>query len=163
GRWLGTGPGVLLLDEPTRGVDVGAKEELYTLIQRLAGEGRALVLISSELPEVAAQSDRVGVFREGRLVATFDPRATSPEEIAAAALPTHEGPPVADQGSHVGGGAVGPAPFALRASPSAQWLREAALLLFVVGFFGVMQALTGSFLRPDSVRGLLADAALLSF
>src|SRR5262249_8970135 len=88
GRWLAREPGVLILDEPTRGVDVGAKGEIRALIHRLAGEGRAVVLISSELPEVMAQSDRLGVFCEGRLTAFFDPRRASAEEIAAAAIPS---------------------------------------------------------------------------
>jgi ABC-type sugar transport system ATPase subunit/ribose/xylose/arabinose/galactoside ABC-type transport system permease subunit len=90
GRWLDCDPRVLILDEPTRGVDVGAKAEIHTLIHRLAEEGRAVVLISSDLPEVLAQSDRLAVFREGRLTATFDPRATSAETIAAAAIPSGE-------------------------------------------------------------------------
>src|SRR5207247_1228669 len=75
--------------EPTRGVDVGDKAEIHSLIQRLTGEGRDVVLISSDLPEVMAQSDRVGVFREGRLVAVHDPRATDAETVATLALPVH--------------------------------------------------------------------------
>jgi ribose transport system ATP-binding protein len=67
-RWLTTGSRVLLLDEPTRGVDVGARSELYKLIQRLADEGVAIVLVSSEIPEVLGLADRVLVVREGRVV-----------------------------------------------------------------------------------------------
>jgi ribose transport system ATP-binding protein len=67
-RWLATGSRVLLLDEPTRGVDVGARTELYKLIQRLADEGVAIVLVSSEIPEVLGLADRVLVVREGRVV-----------------------------------------------------------------------------------------------
>src|SRR5262249_23257263 len=63
GRWLAGRPNVLILDEPTRGVDVGAKAEIHALIHRLAGEGRAVIWISSDLPEVVRQTDRVGVFR----------------------------------------------------------------------------------------------------
>src|SRR5262249_50879643 len=77
GRWLGRHPAVLVLDEPTRGVDVGAKAEIHALVHKLADEGRAVVLISSDLPEVLSQSDRLAVFREGRLTATFDPRAAT--------------------------------------------------------------------------------------
>jgi ABC-type sugar transport system ATPase subunit/ribose/xylose/arabinose/galactoside ABC-type transport system permease subunit len=88
GRWLGCDPKVLILDEPTRGVDVGAKAEIHALIHRLADQGRAIVLISSDLTEVLAQSDRVGVFREGRLVEIVDPRQSPAEEVAAAATPT---------------------------------------------------------------------------
>ncbi|MGH3455742.1 MAG: sugar ABC transporter ATP-binding protein [Nocardioidaceae bacterium] len=67
-RWLTTGSRVLLLDEPTRGVDVGARSELYKLIQRLADEGVAIVLVSSEIPEVLGLADRVLVVRDGRIV-----------------------------------------------------------------------------------------------
>jgi ribose transport system ATP-binding protein len=67
-RWLATGSRVLLLDEPTRGVDVGARTELYKLIQRLADEGVAIVLVSSEIPEVLGLADRVLVLREGRVM-----------------------------------------------------------------------------------------------
>jgi ribose transport system ATP-binding protein len=67
-RWLATGSRVLLLDEPTRGVDVGARSELYKLIQRLADDGVAIVLVSSEIPEVLGLADRVLVVREGQVV-----------------------------------------------------------------------------------------------
>ncbi|MDK1472093.1 sugar ABC transporter ATP-binding protein [Streptomyces sp. 549] len=71
-RWLLRGCKVLLLDEPTRGVDVGARAELYTLVRRLAAEGVAVLLVSSELPEVLGLADRVLVLREGRVVHTAD-------------------------------------------------------------------------------------------
>ena len=67
-KWLDTKPRVLILDEPTRGVDVGAKREIYNLIQRLAGEGMACIVISSELPEIIGLCHRALVMREGRLV-----------------------------------------------------------------------------------------------
>ncbi|WP_114570148.1 sugar ABC transporter ATP-binding protein [Exiguobacterium flavidum] len=66
-KWLGTKPRVLILDEPTRGVDVGAKKEIYTIMNQLAEEGVAIVMISSDLPEVLGMSDRVYVMREGRM------------------------------------------------------------------------------------------------
>jgi rhamnose transport system ATP-binding protein len=86
GRWLARDPAVLILDEPTRGVDVGAKAEIHADVRRLAASGRAVVLISSDLPEVLTNSDRVGVFRQGRIVRVFE-RGVTPEELAAAALP----------------------------------------------------------------------------
>ncbi|WP_197356677.1 ATP-binding cassette domain-containing protein, partial [Streptomyces clavuligerus] len=73
-RWLLRGCKVLLLDEPTRGVDVGARAELYTVIRRLADEGLAVLLVSSEVPEVLGLADRVLVLREGRVVHTADAR-----------------------------------------------------------------------------------------
>jgi ribose transport system ATP-binding protein len=78
-RWLLVEPKVLLLDEPTRGIDVGAKSEIYTLIRKLAREGRAIVMTSSELPELLAVSDRIIVLCEGRLTALI-PRALATEE-----------------------------------------------------------------------------------
>ncbi|MFG2626236.1 sugar ABC transporter ATP-binding protein [Streptomyces sp. NPDC048473] len=73
-RWLLRGCRVLLLDEPTRGVDVGARAELYAVIRRLADEGLAVLLVSSEVPEVLGLADRVLVLREGRVVHTADAR-----------------------------------------------------------------------------------------
>ncbi len=69
GKWLATRPRVLILDEPTRGIDVGAKAEIHRLMGELAGQGLAILMICSELPEVLGMSDRVLVMREGRIVA----------------------------------------------------------------------------------------------
>ena len=71
-RWLQSGARIFLFDEPTRGIDVGAKFEIHELMRRLAKEGCAILVISSELPEVMAVSDRIGVMRGGRLVQTID-------------------------------------------------------------------------------------------
>jgi ABC-type sugar transport system ATPase subunit len=79
GRWLLTTPRILLLDDPTRGIDVGAKAELYTLIDRLCRDGVGVILTSSELPELLALADRIVVLAEGRLTAEF-PRAEATEE-----------------------------------------------------------------------------------
>ncbi len=87
GRWESTNPSVFVLDEPTRGVDVGAKAEIYKLICDMAERQAAIVLISSELPEIMAMSDRVAVLSEGRLTGVFDPKVDSEETIAAAAVP----------------------------------------------------------------------------
>ncbi len=70
-RWLATKPRVLILDEPTQGVDVGAKSEIHKIIRRLAKEGLAVIMISSDLPEVLGMSDRIGVMRGGALVAVL--------------------------------------------------------------------------------------------
>lgn len=78
-RWLLINPKLLLLDEPTRGIDVGAKAEIYSLIRRLAGEGMAVLMTSSELPELLTVADRILVMCEGRLTANF-PRAEATEE-----------------------------------------------------------------------------------
>lgn len=85
GKWLLTEPRVLLLDEPTRGIDVGAKVEVHRVIGELAAEGLAVLLISSDLPEVLSLSDRVLVLRAGRLVAEFPRAEATPEKVIAAA------------------------------------------------------------------------------
>ena len=85
-KWLARNPKVLIADEPTRGTDVGAKAEIHTLLRKLAQEGAAVVMISSELPEVLGMSDRVAVMREGRLVALLDRNQATEERVAAYAL-----------------------------------------------------------------------------
>jgi ribose transport system ATP-binding protein len=87
GKWLGTRPSVLMLDEPTRGIDIGAKAEVYRLIRELASEGLAIVLVSSELPELTLLSDRILVMREGRPTALLDPSSFSHETILEFASP----------------------------------------------------------------------------
>ncbi len=83
---LFTEPEILILDEPTRGVDIGAKMEIYALIVRLAQEGRAVIMVSSELPELLLLCDRLLVLREGALVAELDPQRTTQDEIVRYAL-----------------------------------------------------------------------------
>jgi ABC-type sugar transport system ATPase subunit len=85
GRWLLTDPKILLLDDPTRGVDVGAKAELYRLIRQLCDEGLSVVLTSSELPELLALSDRILVLSEGRLTDQMDISEATQERILEAA------------------------------------------------------------------------------
>ena len=86
-RWLGEGVRVVLLDEPTRGVDVGAKREIHEVVLGLAEAGAAVLLVSSELPEVLGVSDRILVMREGRIVAEFDRSVATEASVLAAALP----------------------------------------------------------------------------
>jgi D-xylose transport system ATP-binding protein len=90
GKWLLTHPRILFLDEPTRGIDVGAKQEIYAEINKLAKEGLAIVLVSSELPEVLGLSDRVLVLREGRVAGEFTRAEATPERVMAAATGTVE-------------------------------------------------------------------------
>ena len=86
-RWLLTDPDVLILDEPTRGIDIGVKAEFYDMIGELAVSGRAILLISSELPELLALCDRVLVMSEGRLTADIPRAEASQEAIMSAAVP----------------------------------------------------------------------------
>lgn len=81
GRWLLTKPSVLLLDEPTRGIDVGAKYEIYQLIQSLAAEGKGVIMVSSEMPELLGVCDRIIVMSGGRIAGEVYPESTSQEEI----------------------------------------------------------------------------------
>ena len=85
GKWLLTKPRVLFLDEPTRGIDVGAKQEIYAQINKLAKSGLAIVLVSSELPEVLGLSDRVLVLHEGRVTGEFTRSTATPEKVMACA------------------------------------------------------------------------------
>jgi ABC-type sugar transport system ATPase subunit len=79
GEWLATRPQILIVDEPTRGIDVGTKQEIHRLLRQLAAEGKAVMVISSDLPEALRVSDRIAVMREGRLVG-FLPAAEATEE-----------------------------------------------------------------------------------
>jgi ribose transport system ATP-binding protein len=80
-KWLFTDPKVLILDEPTRGIDVGAKFEIYTLMNKLAVEGRAVVMISSEMPELLGMCDRILVMNEGAIVGELEAHEASQERI----------------------------------------------------------------------------------
>jgi ribose transport system ATP-binding protein len=81
GRWLALGPRAILFDEPTQGVDVGAKAEIHRLIRRLADEGAAVVLISSDLEEIVAECDRVAVMHDGRVTGVLDRPHCTPQSI----------------------------------------------------------------------------------
>jgi rhamnose transport system ATP-binding protein len=84
-KWLGTKPQVLILDEPTRGIDVGTKAAVHQLMSDLAAEGLAILMISSELPEVLGMSDRILVMRSGQLTGEFSRAEATPEKLMAAA------------------------------------------------------------------------------
>jgi methyl-galactoside transport system ATP-binding protein/inositol transport system ATP-binding protein len=85
-RWMLTKPDILFLDEPTRGIDVGAKSEIYKLMRLLTGLGKSLVMISSELPEVIGMSDRILVMHEGQLKGTLDGQSATQQKIMSTAL-----------------------------------------------------------------------------
>ncbi len=86
GRWLEMHPRVLILDEPTKGIDVGAKYEIYLLMKKIVEDGGSIILISSELPEVLHMSNRVNTINEGRINGEFDPSIASADEIMAKAF-----------------------------------------------------------------------------
>ncbi len=91
-KWLNVGPKLLILDEPTRGIDVGAKAEVHHMINDLAAQGIAVIMISSDLPEVLGMSDRILVMREGRQMAIFDRSEATEELIMAAAMGQYRRP-----------------------------------------------------------------------
>ncbi len=93
-KWLNAQPKLLILDEPTRGIDVRAKAEVHHMISDLAQQGLAIILISSDLPEVLAMSDRVLVMREGRQMGIFDRAAASQEAVMTAAMGHSQAEPV---------------------------------------------------------------------
>ena len=86
GKWLARKPRVLILDEPTRGIDVGAKSEIHRTIRALVGDGVAVLMISSELPEILSASDRILVMRDGAIVAELRPEDTTEDEILTLAV-----------------------------------------------------------------------------
>ena len=85
-RWLMTKPSVLILDEPTQGIDVGAKAEIHELMMELAEQRVAILMISSELPEVLGMSDRIAVMHGGTIARVFDRREATQDEILSTAL-----------------------------------------------------------------------------
>lgn len=146
-RWLLTRPGVLILDEPTRGIDIGAKAEIHDIVRRLADDGAAVVMISSDLPEVMENSDRVVVFRAGRIAGEFVPAETTPEAVATAALPLGESAPMA---RNVGRRAA------------QRVTSETVLAVAVAAMFLALGLSTDTFLTSGNLRGLLASASVLS-
>ena len=80
-KWIYTNPKVLILDEPTRGVDIGAKKEIYNIINELTAKGVAIIMVSSELPEVLGMSDRVMVVREGEVRGILNKEEANQESI----------------------------------------------------------------------------------
>ncbi len=148
GRWQAVSPKVLILDEPTRGVDVGAKAEIHKLISNMAGGGAAVLLISSELPEIMAMSDRVATISEGRLTGIFTPSVHGEKAIAAAAVPKAGG----------NGNAVKPS--------RSQFMRllqfrEGGLLAFILALAAVMAVLKpAEFANATNLFDILASAAL---
>ena len=80
-KWLNAGSQIYIFDEPTRGIDVGAKSEIYGIINQLAEQGKAVIVISSELPEILGICDRIAIFHEGKLVKELDRQDADQEKI----------------------------------------------------------------------------------
>src|SRR5262249_22842774 len=102
-RWLAAAPRLLILDEPTQGVDVGAKAEIHRLMSELAGQGLAILMVSSELPEILGMSDRIAVMHGGTIVSVMDRAGATQEAILERALghgvgDDHEAALISDEG-----------------------------------------------------------------
>jgi ABC-type sugar transport system ATPase subunit/ribose/xylose/arabinose/galactoside ABC-type transport system permease subunit len=154
GRCLLTEPKVLLLDEPTRGVDVAAKAEIHRLVRQLADRGCAVVLISSELPEVLANSDRIAVFRSGRVAGVFEARAASPALIVDAALPRPA----------LGGDKSAPRLRQRRRRLRPAFRGSSAGLAVILAALAAILAETsgGRFQTPANLHGIVVNAATLT-
>jgi D-allose transport system ATP-binding protein len=85
-KWMCTEPEVFIFDEPTRGIDVGAKSEIHQMMRQLANQGKAILMVSSELPEILGVCDRVAVFKSGRIVQMVDGTTASEEQILELAI-----------------------------------------------------------------------------
>ncbi len=99
GKWLASKPKLLIMDEPTRGVDVGAKAEIHRLLSELAQQGLAILMISSELPEILGMSDRILVMREGKIVAEYNRTEATQENVVAAMMQAQREPSAAPEGA----------------------------------------------------------------
>jgi rhamnose transport system ATP-binding protein len=140
GKWLANSPRVLILDEPTRGVDVGAKDQIHRLIGTLADEGAAILLISSELTEVLALSDRIVVMRQGRTAGELSRADATQEKILSLALPTE-------------------AKSEFEAKPRVGIRREAAVGLLLVATILIAGAVNPAFLTAENMRDVLVKVA----
>lgn len=159
GRWLQTMPEVLILEEPTQGVDVGAKGEIHKIITGLAKEGKSVLLVTSEIPELLALSHRVGVMREGRLVTELDAASTSEDELLRHALP--------DAASKkrsletINDTKVGAGSGFMRAL---QWLtskREASLGIFLVLLITILATTVPAFATGQNLQDILVNQSIL--
>ena len=90
-KWMFAHPDIMILDEPTRGIDVGAKYEIYCIINDLAAEGKSVIMISSELPEVLGMSDRIYIMNEGKFVGEMKAEEATQESIMAVILQSGRG------------------------------------------------------------------------
>lgn len=153
GRWLQTSPSVLILEEPTQGVDVGSKDEIYDHIRRLAANGTAILLISTDLPELMALSHQIGILREGALVAKLDANTTTEADVLREALPQST---EAEIKSNL--------PTKNENKLRTQWFntyRETGLTLFVLFMIGMASFLSPAFATTDNMRDLLVNNAIL--
>ena len=155
GKWLATKPKVLIVDEPTRGIDVGTKAEVHRLLSELAGQGVAVLMISSELPEVLGMADRVLVMYEGRLTAELSRAEADEESVIRAATGQLE------RGRRVSVAAVEGA----RARRLTEWVfrvRELGIVVVLALLIVVTGILEPRFLEAASLRNLALNASIFA-
>jgi rhamnose transport system ATP-binding protein len=148
GKWLATGPRVLLLDEPTRGVDVGSKAEIHAQIRRLADEGAAILLVSSDLPETLSLADRMLVLREGRIAGELSRAEATQERVLELALPS-DGPATSEnEGS-----------LPQRTAPLGRFRRETGIGIILAALIFGVGLCNPAFLGLENLRDLLVKIA----
>ena len=150
GRWLQTAPRVLILEEPTQGVDVGAKGEIHRIIRNLAAEGVAVLVVSAELPEILALAHRVGVMRDGRLVGELDGGEAESEEILQLALPVSQEEERQYRGASSG-----------RKGGGAQGRRELSLVMLIALLSGICTWLAPAFATWQNLGDILVNNGVL--
>jgi len=149
GKWLETDPRVLILDEPTRGIDVGAKAEVHGLMAKLAEQGKSLLMISSDLPEILAMSDRILVMREGRITGQFARGQATQENIMTAAT------------GQIGHESSGRSSIGVGIARQLMRFREIGIALFVVLSFAACAICQPRFLSGENLRSILLYIPLI--
>ncbi len=179
-KWLATNPRLLILDEPTQGIDVAAKAEVHRIVSDLAEHGLAILLISSDMPEVLGMSDRVLVMRRGQLVAEFSGTGATQEAIASAATGARmdAAEPAAEHqallprttaGTENAAAAVTAASGASAAGALSQWLRvlgarrEVGLIGALLAMIIPISIVNSRFLSSTNLSSVSAEAALVGF
>jgi len=159
-KWLAANPRLLILDEPTQGVDVQSKSEVHAMIAELAGQGLAIILISSELPELIGMCDRIAVLREGRLTATFTWGAADAERIIRAATDADKGLVAIHEGR--------PGKSSQEESEGVVWLlrrilarREVGLLVAIAAVMIPVTVINPRMIGRENLTAIAMDAALL--
>jgi ribose transport system ATP-binding protein/rhamnose transport system ATP-binding protein len=159
-KWLSTDPRVFIVDEPTRGIDVGAKAEVHHLIAELARQGRAILMISSDLPEVLAMSDRILVMREGAITAEYSRNDATQEKVMAAATGTAHRVETAD-GHASGSGASQCESVPHHFAGKGAGFHEIAALVLVIALFIAVSAIEPRFHTLETVRSILLYVPLI--
>jgi rhamnose transport system ATP-binding protein len=158
GKWLASRPRVLILDEPTRGIDVGAKAQVHRLVRQLADDGIATLVISSELPELLSISDRILVMRQGRLVGEVTGQSAQQADVLRMALPDSLCD-AAEAGKADSHGTT--QPTARRGSPAAPgtWRRESGLMALIMAISLVVSWFDANFMSLANMKDIIVRAA----